>query len=111
MSDHITHATDQSFDAEVLKADLPVLVDFFADWCGPCRMLAPVLEDLAGKVEGTIKVVKVNVDEAAASAQTYRVQSIPTLLIFRGGQEIDRMVGFAGLPQLQARLDAALAKG
>jgi thioredoxin 1 len=111
MSNPVLNADDQTFDAEVLKADGPVLVDFFAAWCGACRQISPVIDELAGKVEGKVKVVKVNVDEGSATAAAYHVQSIPTLILFKGGQEIDRMVGFAALPQLEARLAPVLAGG
>lgn len=87
----IVHATTQSFEQEVLRADKPVLVDFWAAWCGPCRMLAPVLEELAG--EADFKIVKVDVDAEPALAMQFCIESIPTLLVFRNGQLAGRSVG------------------
>ena len=87
----IVHATTQSFEQEVLRAEKPVLVDFWAAWCGPCRMLAPVLEELAG--EADFKIVKVDVDAEPALAMQFGIESIPTLLVFRNGQLAGRSVG------------------
>jgi len=92
--------TDVSFENEVLKSELPVLVDFFAEWCGPCKMQGPIIEELAKEVEGRVKLVEVNVDEAPKTAQKYGIMSIPTLVLFKGGQVVKQMVGFRGKEDL-----------
>jgi thioredoxin 1 len=102
--------TDASFERDVLHSDLPVLVDLWAPWCGPCHMIAPIVEKLAGDYAGRLKVVKLNVDENPRTANTYHVQGIPTLLIFRGGRVVDRIVGVAPEPLLRGKVDAALRK-
>ncbi len=93
MSDAIVTGTDATFDAEVLKSDLPVLVDFWAPWCGPCRIIGPVVDEIAEAHKGKLKVVKMNVDENGQSAQTYGVMAIPTLILFKGGQLAEKVVG------------------
>lgn len=85
--------TDESFKGDVLDSDLPVLVDFWAPWCGPCRMVAPVVEDIAQQYEGKVKVVKLNTDENPSTASQYGIRSIPTLMIFKDGQRVDMVVG------------------
>lgn len=85
--------TDTTFKDEVLESDLPVLVDFWAPWCGPCRMVAPVVEEIAQQYEGQVKVVKLNTDENPNIASQYGIRSIPTLMIFKGGQRVDMVVG------------------
>jgi thioredoxin 1 len=104
-----TPVTEQAFDTEVLKASVPVLVDFWATWCGPCKMIAPIVEDLAGEYAGRLKVVKLDVDENGGVAARYNVMSIPTLGIFRNGELIERIVGYMPKEQLKKRIDAALA--
>lgn len=93
MSDAIFTGSDATFEAEVLKSDLPVLVDFWAPWCGPCLMVAPALEEIAEAHKGKLKVVKLNVDENAATSQNYGITAIPTLILFKGGEAQEKAVG------------------
>ncbi len=106
----IVELSEESFEPEVLKAELPVLVDFYAPWCGPCKMIAPLLEQLAAEFQGRIKFTKLNVDDAPSLAGNYEVSGVPTLAIFRGGQLADRMVGFRGTNAFKAWLEVAAAE-
>ncbi len=106
----IFELSEQSFEQEVLKAELPVLVDFYAPWCGPCKMIAPLLEQLAPEFQGRIKFAKLNVDEAPSLAGNYDISGVPTLAIFRGAQLVDRMVGFRGTNAFKSWLEAAAAE-
>ncbi len=96
----------KNFEQEVLKSEIPVVVDFWATWCGPCRAVAPVVEEMAALYEGKAKVGKLNVDENQEIAGRYKVMSIPTLAIFKNGAEVDRTVGFRGKPHLQEFIEA-----
>lgn len=100
--------TDVSFEQEVIQSDLPVLVDFWAPWCGPCRMVAPVVEEIAAQYEGQLKVVKVNTDENPQVAGKYGIRSIPTLMIFKDGQKVDMVVGAVPKTTLATTLDKYL---
>ena len=93
MASNTVEVTDQNFDTEVLQAKIPVLVDFWAEWCGPCRVLAPTVEALAEEYAGKVKVAKLNVDENVATASRYRIQGIPTLLLFQDGEVREQLVG------------------
>lgn len=101
--------TDGNFEAEVLNSDKPVLVDFWAEWCGPCRMIGPVVEEMAGEYDGKAKIGKVNVDNNPEISVKYGIRSIPALLIFKDGQVVDQIVGAVPKPQLIKQLDAQLA--
>ncbi len=108
MSDKVTHVGDADFDASVLQSGEPVLVDFWAEWCGPCKMISPVLDELAETYEGKLKVAKVNVDENRATAIKYHVRSIPMLLLFKDGQIQATQIGAVGKGQLTQMIDKAL---
>jgi thioredoxin 1 len=100
---------DRNFDQEVLQSNQPVLVDFWAPWCGPCRQIAPVIEQLAGENAGSIKVGKLNVDVAPNAAQSYGVSSIPTLMLFKNGEVVERLVGVQPKSRLQEAINAVKA--
>lgn len=100
------HFTGENFQTEALKASLPVLVDFYADWCGPCKMLAPVVEALATEYEGKVKIGKLNVDQAPDIAEAYNVMSIPTLLFFKQGEVVNKIVGVVSKAELEQALKA-----
>lgn len=100
--------TDSNFNEEVIKSDTPVLVDFWAEWCGPCRMVGPVVEELAGEYEGKVKVGKVDVDSNPQISMQFGIRSIPTLLIFKGGEVVDQVVGAVPKSHLAKHLDAQL---
>ncbi|HJM74547.1 MAG TPA: thioredoxin [Dehalococcoidia bacterium] len=105
---HPTDTTDTTFQTDVLDNDTPVLVDFWAPWCGPCRMVAPIVEELAEEYEGKVKFVKLNTDDNPQVAGKYGIRSIPTLLVFKGGEPVSQIVGFRPKSDLAKRLDEAL---
>ncbi len=108
MSDSIKHVTDASFEADVLQSELPVLVDYWAEWCGPCKMIAPILEEAAAKYQGRVIIAKVNVDENPDSAAKYGIRGIPTLMLFKDGKVSSTKVGALSRAQLQAFLDDSI---
>ena len=109
MADVFIEVTDQTFDDQVVKSDMPVIVDFWAPWCGPCRMMAPAFEDLAREYQGRMVFAKLNVDNNPGVASRYAIRSIPTLLIFRGGRLVDQLVGARPRQDLKSHIEAALS--
>jgi thioredoxin 2 len=101
--------TDATFAAEVERSELPVLLDIWAPWCGPCRMITPMIEDLAKEMAGRLRVAKLNVDENPVTAERFNIQGIPALIIFKGGREVDRMVGVQPKSEIKKHLERAMA--
>lgn len=108
MSDAIKHVSDTSFDTDVLQSDQPVLVDYWAEWCGPCKMIGPILEEAATQYAGKLTVAKLNVDDNQATASKFGIRGIPTLMLFKGGQVVATKVGALSKSQLTAFLDGSL---
>ena len=108
MGQNTKSVTDQSFQADVLDADKPVLVDFWAEWCGPCRMIAPAREEIAGELADKVSIVKINIDENPDTPGKYGVRGIPTMLLFKGGQAVAQKVGAAPRGQIQQWLEGEL---
>ncbi|TVP59704.1 MAG: thioredoxin TrxA [Halomonadaceae bacterium] len=108
MSDNIVYVTDSSFEEEVLKSDTPVLVDYWAEWCGPCKMIAPVLEEIADGYEGRLKIAKLNIDENPQTPPKFNIRGIPTLMLFKNGNVDATKVGALSKSQLTAFLDSNL---
>ena len=102
------HLTDATFDQDVLKSDKPVLVDFTASWCGPCRMIAPIIEEMAGEYAGRAVIGKVDVDENPEISMNFGIRSVPTLMIFKGGKMVDMVIGAVGKAKLVEKLNAQL---
>lgn len=107
-SEKIVEVDGENFQQEVLAAEVPVLVDFWATWCGPCRMVGPTLEELAGELDGQVRIAKLDVDSAQAVAESYGVQSIPTFILFKNGEVADRMMGALPKPKLQEFIERNL---
>jgi thioredoxin 1 len=106
----VVTVTDANFDSEVLKSDLPVLVDFWAAWCGPCRMVAPIIEELSGDYSGKVKFAKIDVDANPQKASQFNIRSIPNMIVFRGGRAVDSIVGAMPKAAIAQRLDAAITR-
>ena len=108
MSDQITHISDSTFEQEVVNSDIPVLVDYWAEWCGPCKMIAPILDEIASEYEGRLKITKLNIDENPATPPKFGIRGIPTLMIFKGGDVQSTKVGALSKSQLTAFIDQSI---
>ena len=108
-SELIIHTSDASFEQDVLKSDVPVLLDFWAPWCGPCKMIAPILDDIASEFQGRLKVVKINIDENEVTPAKFGVRGIPTLMVFKNGENVATKVGALAKGQLTAFVEASIA--
>jgi thioredoxin 1 len=106
--DKVIQVSDSSFETEIMKADMPALVDFWAPWCGPCKAIAPMLEELAAEFEGKVKLAKMNVDENPATPGRYTIRAIPTLILFKNGEIVDQVTGAVGKSQMVTMLNKAL---
>jgi thioredoxin 1 len=104
----ITHVSDETFKEEVLNSDIPVLVDFWATWCGPCKMLAPVIEQISQNLDGKIKVVKLDVDKNPITSMSYDIASIPTVVLFDQGKSVNKLIGFRPLDQIESAVKGTL---
>jgi len=107
--DKLIHVTDAEFESQVLKADKPVLVDFWASWCGPCLAIAPVVEELAGEYDGKVVVAKMDVDKSPATPGKYGIRAIPTLIVFKDGQVVEQITGAVGKAAIESAIDKALS--
>ena len=108
MNDSIIHVTDSSFEEDVLKSDSPVMVDYWAEWCGPCKMIAPILDEIADEYNDNLKVAKINIDENPQTPQKYAVRGIPTLMLFKDGEVAGTKVGAVSKLQLSAFIDSII---
>ena len=108
MSSKIKHVTDSTFKSEVLESGTPVLVDYWAEWCGPCKMIAPALDEISGSMQGKVKIVKLNIDENPTTTTKYGIMSIPTLMIFKNGELASRQVGALQKQKLEQWINAAV---
>ena len=109
MNEHVLTVTDKNFDTEVSKSNVPVLVDFWAEWCGPCRMMSPILDEIAPTYKGKLTIGKLNVDDNQDTPSKFGVMNIPTMILFKGGKEAERIVGAMSKLELQKKLDRAIA--
>jgi len=108
MSDNIIHVSDDSFEQEVLQSEMPVLIDYWAEWCGPCKMIAPVLDEVASEYADKIRVAKLNIDENPGTPPKYGIRGIPTLILFNNGDKVGEKVGALSKSQLAAFIDSAI---